>query len=156
MFSAMLSRHFTMSNTNYIFKTAVLFYFCIFFSLKILAQTASQKKTPKDWFEKDPSTDSVAGISLDKAYQFLKGRSSKTVLIAVIDNGVDILHEDLKNVIWTNKKEIPGNGIDDDNNGYIDDVHGWNFRGRKDGTIIEDEQASSTQFYLAWKNKYEN
>lgn len=62
----------------------------------------------------------------------------------------------MKNAIWTNKKEIPDNGIDDDHNGYIDDVQGWNFRGAKDGTIIENEQASSTQFYLAWKNKFEN
>ncbi len=93
---------------------------------------------------------------MDKAYELLKGRKSKTVIVAVIDNGVDIHHEDLKNIIWTNKKEIPDNGIDDDNNGYIDDVHGWNFRGAKDGTIIENEQASSTQFYLAWKNKFEN
>ena len=149
-------QHFTMSNTKYIFKTTALFCLCTFFNHKNFAQTTSQKTIPKDWFEKDPNADSVAGISLDKAYHLLKGRKSKTVVVAVIDNGVDILHEDLKNVIWTNKKEIPDNGIDDDNNGYVDDVHGWNFRGAKDGTIIENEQASSTQFYLAWKNKYEN
>jgi subtilisin family serine protease len=66
------------------------------------------------------------------------------------------LHEDLKNIIWTNSKEIPSNGIDDDKNGYIDDIHGWNFRGTKDGTIIENEQAASTQYYLAWKTWFEN
>src|ERR1022692_982806 len=149
-------QHFTMSNTKYIFKTTALFCLCTFFSHKNFAQTASQKTIPKDWFEKDPNADSVAGISLDKAYHLLKGRKSKTVVVAVIDNGVDILHEDLKNVIWTNKKEIPGNGIDDDHNGYTDDVHGWNFRGAKDGTIIENEQSSSLQFYLRWHNKLEN
>ncbi|MEP6596344.1 MAG: S8 family serine peptidase [Ginsengibacter sp.] len=61
----------------------------------------------------------------------MKSKSSQTIIVAVIDNGVDIEHEDLKNVIWTNKREIRDNGIDDDHNGYIDDVHGWNFRGSK-------------------------
>jgi cell wall-associated protease len=131
---------------------SVILLFSILYSFNLYSQTP----IAKDWFEKDPQTDSVAGISLDKAYQLLRGRSSKTVIVAVIDNGIDIYHEDLKNVIWTNKKEIPGNGIDDDHNGYIDDVHGWNFRGAKDGTIIENEQSSSTMLYLAWKNKYEN
>ena len=145
-----------MSTHFYSFRTTILFCISLFWINKNVAQTAGQKIIPKDWFEKDPTVDSVAGISLDKAYQLLKKRKSTTVIVAVIDNGIDILHEDLKNVIWTNKKEIPDNGIDDDNNGYADDIHGWNFRGAKNGTIIENEQATSTQFYLAWKNKYEN
>ena len=153
--AAMPSQQSAMNNTKYISRTIALISLCIIFSFNIFAQTAGQRIVPKDWFEKDPKTDSIAGINLDKAYLLLKGRKSRTVIVAVIDNGVDILHEDLKNVIWTNKKEIPDNGIDDDNNGYVDDVHGWNFRGTKDGTIIENEQASSTQFFLAWKNKYE-
>ena len=110
----------------------------------------------RDWLQSDVTNDSIAGISLYKAYELLRGRTSKQVIVAVIDNGVDIEHEDLKNKIWTNTKEIPGNGIDDDHNGYVDDVHGWNFRGTKDGTIIEDEHAAPTQFYLAWKNKYDS
>src|SRR4051812_27273964 len=112
-------------------KVAVLLCFLI------SSQYSIGQSIPKDWFEKDPQTDSVAGISLDKAYKLLKGRIPKPIIVAVIDNGVDTNHEDLKNKIWTNKKEIPGNGIDDDNNGYIDDIHGWNFRGTKDGTVIE-------------------
>lgn len=63
----------------------------------------------------------------------LKGKPGKTVIVAVIDSGIDTLHEDLKSVLWTNPIEIPGNGIDDDKNGYVDDVHGWNFLGGKDG-----------------------
>jgi subtilisin family serine protease len=145
-----------MNYSNCTFKTVIFVILCIFLSSENFAQSTSQKPIPKDWFEKDPISDSLAGISLDKAYLLLKGRNSKIVIVAVIDNGVDILHEDLKNVIWTNKKEIPGNSIDDDGNGYVDDVHGWNFRGAKDGTIIENEQAGATQFYLAWKNKFEN
>src|SRR4029078_822535 len=99
----------------------------------------SNKANAKDWLQSDPSNDSIAGISLTKAYKLLEGRTSKPVIVAVIDNGVDIDHEDLRNVIWTNTKEIPNNGIDDDDNGFIDDVHGWNFRGAKDGSIIDNE-----------------
>jgi len=114
------------------------------------------KANEKDWLKSDPAKDSIAGISLTKAYNLLGGRTSKPVIVAVIDNGVDIEHEDLKNVIWTNTKEIANNGIDDDHNGFIDDVHGWNFRGAKDGTIIDNEWAGATQIYEAWKGRYEN
>jgi cell wall-associated protease len=91
-----------------------------------------------NWIHYDPSDDSVGGISLNKAYQLLKGRPSKTILVAIIDSGVDIDHEDLKDHVWTNEDEIPGNGIDDDHNGYVDDVHGWNFIGGRDGDITDD------------------
>src|SRR5664279_3648792 len=126
------------------------------FCLIIFSDNLFSQAIAKDWFEQDPKTDSVAGISLTKAYGLLKGKKPKPVIVAVIDNGIDIEHEDLKNVIWTNIKEIPGNGIDDDHNGYVDDVHGWDFRGAKDGTIIENEWAGATQFYIKWKNKYDN
>jgi subtilisin family serine protease len=98
-----------------------------------------QGEAARDWSFLDPEADSIAGTSLYKAYALLKGRASTQVIVAVIDNGVDIEHRDLKDVIWTNTKEIPGNGVDDDHNGYVDDTHGWNFRGTKDGTIVENE-----------------
>src|SRR5690606_40080526 len=60
-----------------------------------------------------------------------------TVIVGVLDSGVDIEHEDLKNVIWVNEDEIPGNNIDDDNNGFIDDVHGWNFLGEANHEQLE-------------------
>ncbi len=67
-------------------------------------------------------------MSVNRAYsEIIKDQKGKKVIVGVIDSGTDIEHEDLKNVLWTNEDEIPGNGIDDDNNGYIDDVHGWNF-----------------------------
>ena len=122
----------------------------------IISQNIFSQTIPKDWFVKDPKADSLAGISLQKAYQLLKGRKSKPVIVAVIDNGVDINHEDLRKNIWTNLKEIPGNGIDDDHNGFIDDIHGWNFRGAKDGSVIENEQNGSTQLYVQWKNNYDS
>ncbi|PHS06798.1 MAG: peptidase S8 [Kordia sp.] len=81
------------------------------------------------WSHLDLVKDTIPGMSVDKAYEFLKGKKGKTVVVAVIDSGIDIEHEDLKNVLWTNKKEIANNGKDDDKNGFIDDVHGWNFLG---------------------------
>src|SRR5580704_4521907 len=132
------------------------FFLLIFLSNPSIFGQLSLKAKSKNWWTLDPVCDSIAGISLDKAYQTLKGRASKTVIVAVIDNGVDIRHEDLKSAIWTNGKEIPGNGIDDDHNGFVDDVHGWNFRGAKDGSTIENEQSGSTQFYVRYKYKFEN
>src|SRR5690606_7667668 len=81
---------------------------------------------PENWYNLDPQTDGVMGISTEKAYGLLEGRKSTPVIVAVLDGGVDVSHEDLEDVLWTNPKEIPGNGIDDDGNGYIDDVYGWN------------------------------
>ncbi len=97
-----------------------------------------RKLTPEEmhrWAHMDIYKDSIPGMSLDKAYAFLKERNRKgeTVIVAVIDSGIDIEHEDLKNNVWTNEDEIPGNGIDDDKNGYVDDVHGWNFLGGAKG-----------------------
>jgi len=89
-----------------------------------------------NWQNLDLKTDSVFGISTEKAYkELLKGKKSTPVLVAVLDGGIDLNHEDLKRVIWINKKEIAGNGLDDDKNGYIDDINGWSFLGGKSGSI---------------------
>ncbi len=89
---------------------------------------------PKDWH----LSDSNSGIGLNAAYAMLKSRSpERTVVVAVIDSGVDIHHEDLDDVLWVNEDEIPGNGKDDDANGYVDDIHGWNFIGGADGRNVE-------------------
>lgn len=82
------------------------------------------------WSHLDLVKDTIPGMSVDKAYkELLKGKKGQKVIVGIVDSGVDINHEDLKGVIWTNPKEIAGNGIDDDKNGYIDDIHGWNFLG---------------------------
>lgn len=95
--------------------------------LKTQALTDEQAK---NWKDMDLVSDTIPGMSVNKAYtEILKGKKGKTIIVAVIDSGVDVEHEDLDGVIWTNKGEIAGNGKDDDNNGYIDDVHGWNFLG---------------------------
>jgi len=84
----------------------------------------------KRWSHLDLDKDSIPGMSVDKVYsELLKGKKGVPVIVGIVDSGVDIEHEDLKSVVWTNKKEIVGNGIDDDKNGYIDDIHGWNFLG---------------------------
>ncbi|MEO5978519.1 MAG: S8 family peptidase [Chryseolinea sp.] len=111
---------------------------------------------PKDWFLRDPETDHLQGISADKAYSsLLKDKPSKTVVVAIIDSGIDIDHEDLKDLIWTNEDEIPSNGIDDDKNGYVDDIHGWNFIGGKNGNVAEDTY-EVTREYGRLKKLYEN
>lgn len=84
----------------------------------------------KRWSHLDILTDTIPGMSVDKAYaELLKDKKGVKVIVGIVDSGVDIEHEDLKSVVWTNPKEIAGNGIDDDKNGYIDDIHGWNFLG---------------------------
>ncbi len=111
---------------------------------------------PDDWFLRDPETERVQGVSADKTYQtLLKDQPSRTIIVAVIDSGVDIFHEDLKDVIWVNEKEIAGNGVDDDKNGYVDDVHGWNFIGGKDGNVDADTY-ELTREYMRLHAKYAN
>jgi cell wall-associated protease len=111
---------------------------------------------PKDWFLKDPGTDHVQGVSAEKTYgTLLNGKPSKTVLVAVIDSGIDIDHEDLKDVLWVNRKEIAGNGVDDDKNGYVDDIHGWNFIGGKNGNVNEDTY-EVTREYARLRGKYDS
>lgn len=108
------------------------------------------------WHHLDPVEDSVLGISTVKAYEFLKNKQSKPVVVAVIDNGADINHEDLKGNIWVNEDEIPGNGIDDDKNGYIDDIHGWNFLGNPGGENMKYETLVVTRYYKLLHEKYAN
>lgn len=109
-----------------------------------------------DWFLKDPQTDSVQGTSTDKVYStLLKDRESRQVIVAVIDGGVDIHHEDLQGKIWINADEVAGNGVDDDNNGYVDDVNGWNFIGGKNGSVGEDSY-EMTREYVRLREKFAN
>ena len=103
--------------------------------LFITTSVFAQKKTPDNWQLLSPVTDNVYGAGVENAYKTLAGKKTKTVIVAVIDSGTDIEQEDLKDDIWTNPGEIPDNGIDDDKNGYIDDVHGWSFLGGKNGDI---------------------
>jgi cell wall-associated protease len=113
----------------------------------------AQRHTPKNWQLLNPSTDKVYGTGAEEAYKLLSGKTPKTVVVAVIDSGVDPEHEDLKDVIWINKGEIPDNGIDDDKNGYVDDVHGWSFIGGKTEDINY-EAYEVARLYRTLKIKY--
>lgn len=122
-----------------------------------LSSFGQKKDVPKGWHLMDVKDSGYYGISLDKAYSFVKSKNLKStpVIVAVIDSGVDTLHEDLKSILWRNPKEIPGNGIDDDNNGYVDDVYGWNFLGGRDGRNVEKDSYEAARVYHRLKSKWE-
>ena len=127
-------------------------------SLMLVAQSSSPVSTPKDWHLLDPETDRVYGIGVEKVYQtILQNKpAKKEVVVAVIDSGIDTTHEDLKSVLWWNKKEIPGNGIDDDRNGFVDDIHGWNFIGGKDGRNVGKDSYEGARIYHGLRPKYDS
>ena len=129
-----------------------------FFGVKAQDQNTNNENAKKeiehDWFNQSPIDDQVYGAEIDKAYQFLQDKESKPVIVAVIDGGVDFNHEDLQENMWINKNEIPDNGIDDDGNGYVDDIHGWNFLGNAEGENIAHENLEITRIYKKYHPKF--
>jgi len=95
-----------------------------------------------------------SGMKTEEAYKLLKKRTSEPVVVAIIDSGIDIEHEDLQGKIWINEKEIPDNGIDDDGNGYIDDVYGWNFLGNSSGENLDQARLEKTRILAQLSKKY--
>jgi len=131
-------------------KISIIFYL-LFFTFPLLAQQV-QKAKP-NWQHLDLKADGIFGISTEKAYtQLLKGKTAVPVTVAIIDGGVDINHQELKASIWTNPNEIAGNGKDDDGNGYIDDIHGWNFDGSSKGSFHFDNKELVRLLRSALKN----
>lgn len=113
-------------------------------------------QAPQNWFHLDPSKDGVPGMATESIYKRLpKTKKGKTVVVAVIDSGVDYKHEDLKDVMWVNEDEIPNNGIDDDKNGYIDDINGWSFLGNAKGENVVHDNLEVTRLYATLKKKFE-
>jgi len=117
---------------------------------------AAQTEAPANWFNLDPAKDGVPGMGTESLYQRLKGKKGETVVVAVLDSGVDYKHEDLKDVMWVNPGEIAGNGIDDDHNGYIDDIHGWNFLGNAKGENVVHDNLEITRLYVQYKKQFAN
>lgn len=117
---------------------------------------AQKTDVPRGWHLLDLKDSGYYGISIEKAYQFVQSKNLKStpVIVAVIDSGIDTAHEDLRGILWRNPKEIPGNGIDDDKNGYIDDVYGWNFLGGRDGKNVEKDSYESARVYHQLKAKW--
>ena len=104
------------------------------------AQDKMQDNDLKTWYHKDFSTTNVYGVNTNNAYKFLesKGLKPRTVVVGVLDSGVEVDHPGLINNMWKNPNEIPNNGIDDDKNGYVDDIYGWNFIGGKTADVDAD------------------
>jgi len=110
-------------------------------AINISAKKVALTDIEKDnWQHLDLATDTIPGMSVDKAYKFLQGKTSVTVVVGVVDSGTDLKHEDLVDVAWVNAKETAGNGIDDDKNGYVDDINGWNFLGKSYKEHLEYER----------------
>lgn len=103
--------------------------------LKISDLSTAEKE---NWGHLDLVSDTIPGMSVDKAYEeIIKNKKGEKVIVAVLDSGMDLNHEDLDDVLWTNKGERPGNNKDDDGNGYVDDIHGYNFLGESYNEQLE-------------------
>jgi cell wall-associated protease len=117
------------------------------------AQPNNPLEPPHNWQLMDWQKDGYPGISLEKAYieLLVNKKPLKKIIVAVIDDGLDDTHPDLEGMVWTNNKEIPGNNIDDDKNGYVDDIHGWNFVGS-----LKEETYEEIREYVRLKDRFEN
>jgi subtilisin family serine protease len=118
--------------------------------------SARPETAPQDWFHLDRESARIPGLATRTAYEtVLKDRSPRdTVTVAIIDSGIDIEHEDLTATTWRNADEVPGNDKDDDGNGYVDDVHGWNFIGGPDGENVEADTYELTRIYVRLKERF--
>ena len=129
---------------------------CMLVLLAVLcgAVNGQDPLSPMNWHLKDQVNDQLLGTSVEKSYkELLKGKVKSEVVVAILDSGVDIYHEDLKGAIWVNSLEIPDNGIDDDKNGYIDDVNGWSFIGGENGDV-EFDNLEFTRIYISLNDKF--
>ena len=137
---------------------------CCFVGMTASAQLVNKQKTNAeqkkqselDWFNCSYDSDNVYGAEVNKAYEYLKANKKKAKarpIVALIGTGMDVEHEDLRQSIWTNPKEKE-NGKDDDKNGLIDDIHGWNFLGGKDGRVVDAITREADREFLRLKDKY--
>lgn len=125
--------------------------------VEFVSSVDSLESKSLNWYNKSPEIDKIQGADVNRCYnELLVNKTPKrTIIVAVIDGGVDVDHEDLKGKIWINKGEIPNNGVDDDLNGYIDDVNGWNFLGNSRGVNIKEENSEATRLFKKFKPYYD-
>jgi subtilisin family serine protease len=134
------------------FTVGLLQFILVAFAATAVAQPA--EAPPEGWHLLGPS-DGFQGIDLGSAYELLEGRRpARTPVVAIIDSGVDITHPDFAGRIWMNDDEAAGNGVDDDGNGYVDDVHGWNFIGGADGRHVREDTYELTREVAGYRAKY--
>ncbi|TDM00245.1 MAG: peptidase S8 [Flavobacteriaceae bacterium] len=131
------------------------------------SQNPAQNKdaiSVNQWFHSNLATEGIYGVADDAARAYLasKNITPKPLVVGVIDSGVDAEHQDLKANMWVNPKEVAGNNLDDDKNGYVDDVYGWNFIGNPNGENVKEDTFEITRLYVKYKamfegsNKYTN
>lgn len=142
-------------------KKIILSLFVLALSFQSYAQTKEVSQTElekRNWFHSDFSKTGIYGVGTDSALEFLKSKGMKPtpVIVGVLDSGVQITHEDLKNEIWVNKNEKPGNGKDDDNNGYIDDINGWDFCTSADGIDYNEDSYEATRVVVLYSSFFDS
>ncbi len=123
--------------------------FLLVMSFQAIAQNSvdQQELEKRNWFHSDFSKTGIYGVGTESALEFLNSKNlkPKTVVVGVLDSGVEIDHEDLKNEIWVNKKEKAGNGKDDDKNGFVDDINGWDFCTDASGKDYNEDSYEATR-----------
>lgn len=129
------------------------------YGLTLLMYTCSLFAWGQDtqfWHWKDLAKDGVHGVSLTEAHQKLIALklTPTPIVIAVLDGGIDTSHPQIKPFLWKNAKEIPGNQLDDDKNGYVDDYYGWNFLGNAHGVNINKAAAEKSRVYHRYKKEF--
>ena len=143
--------YFCLNPTRIMKAVVIVMFFLPVFCLAQVKSVDSLEQKHLNWYNLHPDSDNVMGTGTNKVWTELPERRTpkKTIIVAVIDSGIDIDHDDLKESIWTNEDEIPNNKIDDDRNGFVDDVHGWNFIGNDKGENINYENMEFTRIYRA-------
>lgn len=134
-------------------------FFLLLLPLGIVAQKKQvlAEEELKTWHFMDFEQDTIPGISLERAYrELLRNKKGQEVIVAVLDTKIDMNHEDIKDQLWVNTDEIPDNRIDDDKNGYVDDINGWNFLGNSNGEDVVIQQAESTRIVKRYGSKFES
>ncbi len=135
-------------------KLRVFIYSFLIATLPLIAG-AQSNTPPPNWYNLDYAEDGVMGISTEKAYrELLNGKPSQTVIVAVIDGGIDVNHEDLRDVMWVNTRDSASTGNDEDGNGYINDKYGWNFLGNANGENVQYDNLEMTRLLRELTPKY--